>query len=136
MKFSDPEVTPEASSILRTSSQECISITGKWKNCNTVNYVPTNCPCPYENYMFDAKVMICAQGTEKRTGKVIGDSSIEDKRSHNQIKKFWNTLNSSPETMEEFDQDYKRLMKNKCTGDSGSKFCKQSKKYLQTSKFF
>ena len=66
--------------------------------------------------------MICAQGTQKRTGKVLGDSSIEDQRAQKQIAKFWKTLKSSPETMDEFDVEYKRPMRNKCTGDSGSKF--------------
>ena len=82
--------------------------------------------------------MICAQGTQKRTGKVLGDdSSIEDQRAQKQIAKFWKTLKSSPETMDEFDVEYKRPMRNKCTGDSGSKFSypKVNKKALNNKEF-
>ena len=56
--------------------------------------------------------MICVEGTEERTEF----DDVEDG-----IDEFWNTLKSTPEALNDFDVKYKRPMKNKCKGDSGSK---------------
>ena len=112
--FLDPKVLHQASPTLLTSSQECIKLEGKWSGCSVGDYEPTRCPCPYENYPFDKKLMICTQGTERRTGK----NSIQDGEA---IETFWRKLGGSTETLDPFDKVYQRPMKNKCTGDSGSK---------------
>ena len=109
----DPKVLHKASPTLLTSSQECIKL-DKWSDCSVDDYEPTKCPCPYENYPFDEKLMICTQGTEKRTGK----NSIQDGEA---IQTFWRKLEGTTETLDPFDKVYQRPMKNKCTGDSGSK---------------
>ena len=56
--------------------------------------------------------MICAEGKEKRTGALDGDDSV---------KQFWRQLKTSKESMDPFDTEFERPMKNKCKGDSGSK---------------
>ena len=109
----DPDVLKEPSYDLRTSFQECISISGEWSKCSIDHYNPLNCPCPYENYHFDKKVMICVEGKEQRTEFDAFEDGID---------KFWSTLKSTPEVLDEFDAKYKRPKKNKCRGDSGSKY--------------
>ena len=108
--FLDPKVLHQASPNLLTSSQECIKLEGIWSGCSVGEYEPTRCPCPYENYPFDKMLMICTQGTENRTG----ENWIQEGEA---IKTFW----GSTETLDPFDKMYQRPMKNKCTGDSGSK---------------
>ena len=103
----DPEVMKAPSNELRTSSQKCISVSGEWEKCSIVHYEPLNCPCPYENYKFNSEVMLCVEGKEWR--------------SEDGIDEFKKILEDSPAELDEFDLQYKRLMKNKCKGDSGSK---------------
>ena len=121
MNVTDPEVVTTASfegasENLRTSQQKLISMTGKWKGCAMSKlYDSKKCPCPYDNYPFDPKVMICAEGFGKRNGKV--DGKMVDVN----VDKYWNTLETNPETLSDLEKNFRRPMKNKCTGDSGSK---------------
>ena len=125
MNVTDPEVVTTASfegasENLRTSQQKLISMTGNWKGCTSNNaksiaYDSKKCPCPYDNYPFDPKVMICAEGLAKRNGKV--DGKMVDVN----VDKYWNTLETNPETLSDLEKNFRRPMKNKCTGDSGSK---------------
>ena len=103
----DPEVMKAPSNELRTSSQKCISVSGQWEKCSIDHYEPLNCPCPYENYQFNSEVMLCVEGKEWRSEEGIDE--------------FKKILEDSPADLDEFDLQYKRLMKNKCKGDSGSK---------------
>ena len=57
--------------------------------------------------------MICVEGKEQRTEFDAFEDGID---------KYWSTLKSTPEVLDDFDAKYKRPKKNKCRGDSGSKY--------------
>ena len=83
--------------MLRTSNQRCIAIENWETLCQTQ---PNKCSCPYANYRFNATVMICTEGIEKR---VDVDAQPEEGNG----------------TVALGAEKFRHQRKNKCRGDSG-----------------